>query len=458
MKNIFILTNSFPPQNIVGALRPYRLAKRIGHHGWRCIIITKPPMDTNSLDFSLLEELTPDTIIQYLYKTDFIRMDDKNKIQESIYKYRKHSGNKPFRENRLFESIRGNLRILLDQYLLVPDMDILHVSTYIKNVNSILKISEDNVILTTSPSHSIHMAGYFLSKKGLPWVADFRDPWDNYPETGHYELLNPIERMMEKMVIEQADAVISTTRTNTDNLVKKHSQISQKKFFTITNSYDKEKVDIPATKDPNKFVISYTGIFYAEKDPFTFFRALRSWLNVLNDKEKDKIEKILRIQLIGSKSKAVLKMVNDLKIDHVVRFVDRVSHEEAIRLTKTSDMVLISSGIGSKTRPGWLLSKLFEYLGCRIPILAICREGEMAKIIRETNSGYVITSEDHKAIHSILEKEINGKLTGNTNGNFTFVGVDQYEEKHTISQMINIIENVLNDYNSSSFTKQLNSK
>ncbi|MBU0993967.1 MAG: hypothetical protein KJ737_15845 [Proteobacteria bacterium] len=410
------------------------------------MIVTKLPANNNSLDFSLLKELSPETIIHYLHKTGSVDINDINKIREFVFhKSDKDSDKNFFRVNRLIASIRGNSRILIDKYLLIPDMDVLHVPKLVKKVYDILNESEDNIIFTTSPTHSIHLAGYYLSKKGLPWVADFRDPWDHYPQKGHIELTNPIERWMEKKVIQKADAVISTTRTNTENLIIKHTQVDKNKFFTVTNSYDKAKVDIVGDNDPKKFIISYTGIFYADKDPFTFFRALRSWWDVLDHEGKARYEQVLRIQLIGSRSPAVSKIVKALNLDHVVHFVDRVPHEEAIRLTRASDMVLICAGIGDKTRPGWLLSKLFEYLGCRIPILAICREGEMAQIIRDTNSGYVITSEDHKAIYTILKKEIDRKLSGEERKDFDFINVNQFEEENTMSQMIKIIEDVLDN-------------
>lgn len=119
-----------------------------------------------------------------------------------------------------------------------------------------------------------------------------------------------------------------------------------------------------------------------------------------------------RIKLVGSRTKAVVDVIQSLGLSSWVSFVPRVSHGEAIRITKGCDLLLIAAGIGKRTRPGWLTSKLFEYLGCKIPILAVVREGEMARIIRQTNSGYVVTGEDHQAIINVLETEMERKLKG----------------------------------------------
>ncbi|BCS97093.1 hypothetical protein DSLASN_27250 [Desulfoluna limicola] len=145
-----------------------------------------------------------------------------------------------------------------------------------------------------------------------------------------------------------------------------------------------------------------------------------------------------QVQLVGSRTKAVVDVIQSLGLEPWVSFVPRVSHEEAIRRIKCCDLLLISAGIGHRTRPGWLTSKLFEYLGCRTPILAVVREGEMARIIRQTNSGYVVTGEDHKAIIDILETEM-GRKWGRAPSPFTFEGVEVFEEVAVFNRMKEIL-------------------
>jgi len=447
MKNIFMITHSFPPINIVGALRPFRLAKHIGRMGWRCIIITKAPERHNSRDFSLLKELSPDTIIKYLYRTIIIENDKINNIYKIFDENKFKKLEKSLLKYRYFRSLQGNMESLFNKYILTPDADIIHVPAIIKKVCETLNKKEDNLIFTTSPPHSIHLSGYLLSKwHGVPWVADFRDPWNHYSQKGDYELRNPLERFMERKVIKQADAVISSTEPNTKKFQNKHHNLNKNKFYTITNSYDESKVEIPVKKDHEKFIISYTGTFYTGKDPFTFFRALRSWFDSFDDYKTRKYRKIIKVQLIGSRSKAVMKVIKDLNLEDCVYFINRLPHEDVILLTKKADLLLLTTGLNSYTKPGCLPSKLFEYLGCRIPILAINREGEMINILKKIGCAYIITTEDHPKIHKILESEINKKFYSRSlteTNNFSFDGIEQFEEKYVISNMIKIIEKTL---------------
>ncbi|MDY6903906.1 MAG: glycosyltransferase [Thermodesulfobacteriota bacterium] len=434
MKHIYIITGDFPPSSKVGALRPFRLAKRLSASGWQVNIITKRVRIDFSHNNNLLDELNDRVSIHYLpgiKKPTTAGTDDQPKLFSDLTAL-----------GKLMVRIKGTAWERLGQYI-KPDLELMHIPAYIFKFLKISKKTDRCIVLTTSPPHSIHITGLILhTLTRIPYITDFRDPWDYYPQTGKYEITNPLERLLEKTIIKHAAAVISTTRMYNENLKKRHSAIDPDKFHCITNSFDIQKTSKTPSKPSEKFIISYTGIFYPEKDPFTFFRALGAWLDNLDETEKKKLEQVLEVRLIGSHSRHVAAIVENLGISKVVRFYARVPHEEAIRLTKMSDMLLICAGIGNKSRPGWLPSKLIEYLGCQIPIMAICREGEMASVIRDTKSGYVITSENHHLIQSILKKEIEKKLTGTESSDFSFQDIKQFQEDVTMKKFSKIINEI----------------
>lgn len=441
-KKLILITRNFPPSNIVGALRPFRLAKYAAGEGWSPVVLTFRPEEAWALDSGLLKELSPDTEIRYV---------DRPEISPARLNVAAGGDDPTSTGGRKDMGMVD--RMGLDHIkkwtakFIGVDPDVFWVPAIARAVLKKLDPADRNVLVTTSPPHSIHVAGLIVARaKKIPWVVDFRDPWDQYPTTGRYEIRHPIGRLLERTVVKTADAVISTTETNTRILRERHPSLSPGKFCTVTNSFDARMVEVPAHGDPDHFVISYTGIFYPEKDPYTFFRALRSWFDAMRPEARERMERLLRVKLIGTPGGVTRRMVSGLGLDGVVRFVDRVPHPEAIRLTKQSDLVLVSIGLGQRTRPGWLPSKLFEYLGCGVPILAIGREGEMMETIRKTNSGYVITSEDHAAVHRILEEEIRRKFDGGAPrpvGPFTFTGVEEYEEREVFRRMVRILDGLV---------------
>ena len=442
MKKLLLISQYFPPTNIVGALRPYRMVKHLCRNGWHVSVVANKPKATTSRDFNLFEELPDQADIYFLPNMVRFKRKDINCLSRWISKSNDNGGKYDICRNLIVRRIIGTSQEFATK-IIFPDIDILKVPFLKLKLGKIISGIEPDVILTTSPPHSIHLAGLMLKKENRrKWVVDFRDPWDYYPQKGHYDLINPVERYWEKQVIKNADVVISSSNTYTSILVERHKDQNPDTFVTITNTYNSENMPLDTERNPEHFVISYVGIFYPEKDPFTFFRALHSWFNALKAQGNDFYSKKIKIQLIGSGSSKIRKIIQDLKLDDTVIFIDRVPHIEAVRLSANSDMLLMATGIGGKTRPGWTPSKLYEYLGCRVPILAVTKEGELAEIIRKTKSGFVVTEEDHDKIIDILKQEVNAKF-GSKEKTFealSFKGIRDYEESHVMSNFVEIVE------------------
>jgi glycosyltransferase involved in cell wall biosynthesis len=213
----------------------------------------------------------------------------------------------------------------------------------------------------------------------------------------------------------------------------------------VTNSFDRHKTHRAARKSSEKFIICYTGIFYPAKDPYGFFRGLRNWFDRMDPHAQSRYRDKLEIHLIGSGDRMTRQVIEGLKLEPQVKFFDRMPHEKAIQKTLQADMALICTGTGEKTRPGWLPSKFFEYIGCRIPILALIREGELARMIRATRSGYVLTSEDHLRIAEILQQQIDQKFSDQQLGTVNstqFLCTHRFEEEYVMDRFLSIIDRV----------------
>lgn len=438
-KNILIVTQHFPPANIVGAFRPYRLAKSLILRGYSCDVITTRPRLNYSLDWKLLGLLKNHVKIKYIYRSSVFA---KKNSSFSIAENNERTAPRLNILTKLIRRIRGTIFELADRFI-HPDAHLIHCPAYIAKSIISIRNRRPKVAITTSPPHSIHIVGLIIKRIfNIPWVVDFRDPWDDFPINGNTDVTRSIDRYLKRLIITQADVVISSTPTYTNNILDLDYIKVRDKFHTVTNCYEKKLVDQTAKKSKDYFVISYLGIFYPEKDPFTFFRAIRTWLDNVTAQKRSWILNHLRVQLIGSKNAPTKQVIDSLSLNEIVKFVDRVPHEEAVRILKGSDMALIATGLKKQTRPGWLPSKLFEYLGCRIPILAIVPDGEVADVIKETNSGYAITSENHRAIVKIISNELESKfgIDSKTKSNFTFSNIDRFSEENVMEQMARIIQ------------------
>ncbi|RLB93801.1 MAG: hypothetical protein DRH50_07355 [Deltaproteobacteria bacterium] len=214
-----------------------------------------------------------------------------------------------------------------------------------------------------------------------------------------------VEKKLERLIVENADAVIANTKTNMDMLIKRYPYLSQDKFITIRNGFE----DISSTgreRSFNKFTITHTGIFYPMVNPYFFFEALREWLSSKGENTR----RNTRVLLVGETKEGETKdVIKSLQLEDVVKFVPRLPHRKALSIARMSDLLLVSLGFDSRNA-GWVPMKVYDYLGCKRPILAFLPEGEAAALIRKAKAGSVITSPDFKTTQKVLDTTYDKKL------------------------------------------------
>ncbi len=85
-------------------------------------------------------------------------------------------------------------------------------------------------------------------------------------------------------------------------------------------------------------------------------------------------------------------------ITELVNQLGLVSYRDTLRHLLASDLALV-------VQPGTSIqvpAKLYDYLGCRVPIVALTVEGATARLMRETNAGPIVAPNDVTAIASEL--------------------------------------------------------
>jgi len=117
-----------------------------------------------------------------------------------------HGGKKSWKQ-RLSLYIRGNF--------FIPDPRVLWVRPSVRFLKKYLKDHPVEAIVTTGPPQSMHLIGLELSKAtGLPWVADFRDPWTKMFYFKHLGLTPQSDarhHALEKSVLDGATRVIAVS-------------------------------------------------------------------------------------------------------------------------------------------------------------------------------------------------------------------------------------------------------
>jgi glycosyltransferase involved in cell wall biosynthesis len=243
-------------------------------------------------------------------------------------------------------------------------------------------IAENNyeVMVTWSQPHSSHLIGLKLKsslKISPKWIAHFSDPWISNP---YFEVNSWIKRINESLfnrVLNQADAISVTNEYVILAEEGFSSAENRRKVNVVPHSF------LPSMypgKDDDRhsepIVIRYIGSFYGLRRPSPILSALA----VLEANEPS-IAKKLRVEFIGAKlDEKALKEIQKLKLVSI-EILPSVSFRESLGLMQKADLLLIIDA--PMEMSPFLPSKLIDYIGSNVPVLAFTPPGPSADIVKE---------------------------------------------------------------------------
>ena len=411
MKRVLIISYYWPPTGGSGVQRWVKFAKYLPSEGWQPVIYTPENPEQLAVDESLAAEVpeaaevVKTRIIEpyELYKK-LLRRSGHSK--EAVEVNPVNAQNKSLLQKAAMW-IRGNL--------FRPDPRCLWIGPSVRFLKKYLAEHPVDLIVSTGPPQSMHMIGLRLSREtGLPWIADFRDPWTKIFYFKHLSMTSATEkwhRKMEKKVLDEASAVVAVSP-----LVQQEFQkMTDTPVELITNGFDEcdfssEQCTEAYGGASEEFIITHTGLFAADGNPTALW-------DVLAEKcRTDEIfKKLLRIKLIGKTDDQILKALTDRGLEDSMINMGYQPHSVAVEQQRQASLLILPL----RKEPEYkavLPGKLFEYLASQRPILGIGQpDGAMAMIVNETRTGTVIDWEDRKGLTQYIEqcweRHLEGRLS-----------------------------------------------
>ena len=411
MKRVLIISYYWPPTGGSGVQRWVKFAKYLPSEGWQPVIYTPENPEQLAVDESLAAEVpeaaevVKTRIIEpyELYKK-LLRRSGHSK--EAVEVNPVNAQNKSLLQKAAMW-VRGNL--------FRPDPRCLWIGPSVRFLKKYLSEHPVDLIVSTGPPQSMHMIGLRLSREtGLPWIADFRDPWTKIFYFKHLAMTPATERWhkkMEKMVLDEASAVVAVSP-----LVQQEFQaMTDTPVELITNGFDEcDFSSEPCTQAyggaSQEFTITHTGLFAADGNPTVLW-------DVLAEKcQADKaLRKLLRIKLIGKTDDQILKALKDRGLESSLINMGYQTHSVAVEQQRQASVLILPL----RKEPEYkavLPGKLFEYLASQRPILGIGQpDGAMAMIVNETGTGTVIDWNDKEGISQYIEqcwkRHLEGRLS-----------------------------------------------
>ena len=150
-----------------------KFVKYLREYGWEPIVYTPENPDFDLKDNRLATEIPEG--IQILRRPIF----------EPFQLYSKLTGqqagaqvNPVMKGGKKDSNWKSRLALWIRANVFIPDSRMFWINPSVRFLLNWLKSNTVDAIVSTGPPHSMHLIGLGIKEKtGLPWLADFRDPW-----------------------------------------------------------------------------------------------------------------------------------------------------------------------------------------------------------------------------------------------------------------------------------------
>jgi len=435
MKKVLVISYYFPPAGGPGSQRVVKFVKYFPQFGWQPVVLTVERGEFPYIDHSLEEDI-PENVKVY-----------RTKSWEPFLFYKKLTGRQQ-QEALPVGLLTDKKKNIIERFaswvranLFVPDARIGWIPFATRKALQIIEDENIDLIFSSSPPHSLQLIAKKLKQKtGLPWVADYRDPWT---DIRYYKSLKRSRRARKKDLsletesLREADAVTSVSNSVLRNLQEKLERNTHSKFHVIPNGYDEQDFENIRFEKSPYFVILHTGNLLDSQNPQVLWLSLKKLINN-NVIDKDRI----RLKFIGRIPSSISEDIDRFELQPILIKSGFIAHSEIIKEMKAAAILLLVIP-NVENNEGIVTGKLFEYIGSSNPILIIGpTESDAGKIISDFDNSIICDYDDEQKCAEFIAEKFH-KWKANTN-----VSVSQshkrlaYSRENLTTSLSNIFDSV----------------
>ena len=389
---VLFVTYYFPPSGGSGVQRPLKMARYLPDAGLDVTVLTVDPAHAAypDPDPTMLADVPPEVAVVRTKAWDpyaaYAALLGKRKAETVGVGFVKGGGG---RKEALARWLRANV--------FLPDARVGWVPYALRAARRLHAARPFDAVVTTAPPMSLHLVGLgFARATGVPWVADFRDPWtDRYDVQGlpRTALALRLDRALERAVLRRATRVVAVSPSLAAALeARRGGPVS-----LIPNGFDPADFPAPAPPvDRDAFRLAFVGNFLGQQDAPGLWRALARLRADAPGPDR------LRLRLVGNVDPGVAASLAAHGLADLVESVPYVPHAEAVGEMRRAAVLLlpVNRTAGAEAI---VTGKLFEYLGSGRPVLGVGPvAGDAARLVAEARAGAFFDWDDAEGPEAFL--------------------------------------------------------
>jgi glycosyltransferase involved in cell wall biosynthesis len=378
-RSILLVAQLAPPSNLVAARRVAAMTKYLARLGHSVTVLTSIASGSGPIDGAETVVRTQDALTS--------RLNWRRQHFAALAGSRDEAAYKP--PSRLASAV-------------VPDLGLLTWLPFaLPRAVALSRSRRFDCVVTTSPPQSGHLIGLALHRRGISWVAEFRDGWTFEPPRDPWplRLQRSLDERLERLVVTHADAVVAVTAPIAEDFETRLGVVAE----LITNGFDPDEAAPPVSErdpllTPDRHSFVHTGrMALSRVTPRPLLDALR-----LLKQDESQVAGRLEVVFAGSLSEDEQDLLAAPDLDGTVRATGWLERPRALRLQRAADtLLLLTEG---SSRRSVATGKLYEYLLARRPLLVLGEQTEAARIVAETRTGLATSAHDSAAIADALRQ------------------------------------------------------
>jgi len=414
MRRVLFIAYLFPPVPNSGTRRSLSFANHLPDCGWEPLVLSWAPDPDTRLEPELLAELRPGT------RVERVPLQSRARAQRWL-------GWLPRRwRKRGVDAMAWRLR----ERATVPDLAAGWLPLAVERAMQMHRdVGFDAIYASGWPWTAFLIAREVSRRTGKPYLIDYRDQWTPSGDMP-WEHASPLQLRenprLERLVAADAAAVVTVTRALVSSIGR---DCGRDDLHLITNGF--ETADFAADvapADDDLLRISYTGVW---RDGYGL---------------DDLYAAIARLKAAGHAELARLQVrtagfapgrAAQMGIADWVEELGPVPHARAVELMKQSRLLYLpvpSGYYATASLPG----KLFEYLACGRPILAVVpQHSEVAQVLGDVGGGMRVEPGDIDALAQALLSWLRGEA-----GVRSPQGIERFSRAATTRRLAQVLDGI----------------